>query len=1112
MRGVALIAALSVQAASAMEKPPPLEVIERSREIPAQANPAEAEGFAPLWLRKPSTESSFVKIPDAVSSPMTAAATVYHEVPLPPPCLITTVAGGDSEAPLKNPQGLTFDKDGDLYIVDTGHHRVQKMDRKGIITTVAGNGTAGFSGDDGPAENASLNEPRAVAFDSDGNFYIADGLNHRIRKVDSRGVITTVAEISERAGPTYPPREGKGGGLGGNPNLPIGVGGSSPGGGETNRGTVAPGGGGPGGGVFTSSPKNIVQGVAVDAGGHLYFSAPLDAHVWTKTVVFHGPVLIGVDENGNPKIPGEQAKYAGDFVGFNGDGGPAAQAWLNKPSGLALDSKGQLTIADTANNRIRRIGPNGVIETIAGGEKADYSGSCGSATAATLDHPEAVAVDKNGIVYIADTGNNRIRRIDAEGIITTIAGNGRDYFSGEEGNSLEVAINGPKGVAVDPAGDVYIADTGNDRIRKIACPKAPEPSGLNFTQPRFQKPSSDGDFQAQAPLQAEQGAGKSSFFNSLFSGTPKNAQLTTAASTPAPYNEMAAELPPLILPISFSVRIGAESEGAQAPLCKANVIAGGAYGKLKDGDLATKGQMGAYGVAVGPDGVLYVADSLGHRIWKVDKNGAATMIAGNGQAGFSGDSGPANQAQLNYPQGVALDKEGRLLVADTQNNRVRMVDSQMGVISTVAGSGNKDLGDDGPATDAGLRHPTGVAVDSAGNILIADKDNGLIRKVDAKDHVITTLAGNPNAKTLEGDGGPADQADIGIPTAVAVDGQDNIYITHGRRSYHGGQFFQEVGFIRKIDAGNQTISTVAGALNPLGLGDGGPALNARLANPVSVSVDAEGNIYIADDGDINSVGDDRTHRIRKVNAKDGVISTIAGTGLQAYPRVSLGGDPSLLKLNHPIGVAVDDEGGLYVADIGYALSARYDDSMVFKIECASLGGGKGPIHAFRNDLFSGEDIEFVATITNNMQEAVSVSTYPLTTIKLTDQAIETNVKNGTPFLVSEVRAHFPYDPERVSADSMVTLPPGGHVDVPFYGVNDCHGFDYRWVEHCLADSPIPPGCRSFDISKTGDYRLYFSYSYDGPDEKSDDEGNAQKMPNVFRGILLSQEVTVHVIP
>lgn len=278
---------------------------------------------------------------------------------------------------------------------------------------------------------------------------------------------------------------------------------------------------------------------------------------------------------------------------------------------------------------------------------------------------------------------------------------------------------------------------------------------------------------------------------------------------------------------------------------------------------------------------------------KIDSSGVIRTIAGSGVGGFSGDGGPATAARLRDILGVAVDRAGNVYVSDSGNNRVRKIDTA-GIIQTIAGTGTAGFaGDGGLATAAQLRSPAGVAVDSSGNVLIADQINSRVRKIDATTGIISTIAGTAAGAGFSGDGGPSTAARVNLPLGVAIDASDNIYIadTFNRR-------------IRKIDAISGTIQTIAGNGTQGSSGNGGPATAAQLVVPLSVAVDRSGNVYIADSED---------QRVRKVDSR-GTIVNFAGTGNAGYS--GEGGPATVAQLTNPRGVAVNAAGVVYITDSG----------------------------------------------------------------------------------------------------------------------------------------------------------------------------------------------------
>jgi sugar lactone lactonase YvrE len=293
-----------------------------------------------------------------------------------------------------------------------------------------------------------------------------------------------------------------------------------------------------------------------------------------------------------------------------------------------------------------------------------------------------------------------------------------------------------------------------------------------------------------------------------------------------------------------------------------------------------------FGMVVDGAGNIYIADSHNHRIRKVDPNGVMTTVAGNGVEGFSGDGGPATSASLGEPFDVAIDGAGNLYIADLSNHRIRKVDPN-GIISTVAGNGVEGFsGDGGPATSASLWGPKGMAIDSTGNLYIADFNNSRVRKVDTNG-IITTVAGN-GSNEYSGDGRPATSVGLGWLTDVEVDEAGNLYFAD-----------EAADRIRKVDP-NGVMTTVAGNGVEGFSGDGGPATSASLYNPSNVAIDGAGNLYIADY---------RNYRIRKVDP-NGIISTVAGNG--SYVFSGDGGPATSAGLGTPTAVAIDSVGNLYI--------------------------------------------------------------------------------------------------------------------------------------------------------------------------------------------------------
>jgi sugar lactone lactonase YvrE len=319
--------------------------------------------------------------------------------------------GGDggqaAQAPLNRVAGLIVDPSGNLYLAEELNNRVRKIDTNGVITTLAGTGTASFAGDSGPAAQAQLNGPTGLCIAPAGEIYVNDQGNKRVRKISTSGTITTVAG---------------------------------------NGSAVHSG----DGGAATAAGMVIPIRCAVGAGGNLLI-VDQGAHRLRK-------VTTG----------GTISTYASaGSQGFSGDGGAGTSAAMNSPTAIAFDGSGNVYVTDQSNQRIRRIDTSGTIQTVAGNGSISFSGDGGSATAASLNYPGGIALDSSGALYIVDTVNQRIRKVNG-GNISTIAATGGTGFSGDGGGALQAQFNNPFPIALDAAGNIYIGDTGNNRVRQIS--------------------------------------------------------------------------------------------------------------------------------------------------------------------------------------------------------------------------------------------------------------------------------------------------------------------------------------------------------------------------------------------------------------------------------------------------------------------------------------------------------------------------------------------------------------------------------------------------------------------------------------------------------------------
>ena len=670
-----------------------------------------------------------------------AAAQIY-------PFTINTVVGqypsGDQGPPsaalLAYPTRVSVDTKGNVYIADTDNNRVRKI-VGGKITTIAGTGAEGFSGDGGAAISAQLESPSGVAIDSAGNIYIYDAGNLRIRKVDANGIITTVAGNGQ-SGSTADGGLATGAMLGLNTNGSVVVDSAgnfyfsdvtnnavrkvtvSNGIISTFAGKVGQTGSGGDGGLATSATFQNPCGLAFDAAGNLYIADGFNHKI--REVLAKNGIVNTVAGNGTN--------------GTTGDGGLATAAALGNPFDVAVDAQGNLYIPDYHYNTVRKVTAGSNIINLLAGSTAGYSGDGGPATSAQLDNPVGVAVDSSGTVYIADDSNNRIRTVNS-GIIHEFAG--ADHAQGDGGKALTATLYFPDRTAWDSAGNLYIADTSNSRIRKVTSAGIISTiAGTGSTVP-----SGDGGPAISAGVDSPAAVAADSSGNIFIATENQIREVDTHGNISTVVNTANAT--------------GFNGDGAAATAALLN---------------------NPTGLTFDSAGNLYIADSSNHRIRKVS-GGNITTVAGSGpvclnpcnNGGFTGDGGPATSATMSYPWDVAFDSAGNMLIADSSNNRIRLVDTNEN-IRTVAGSGttNGYSGDLGPATSALLSIPTGVAADNAGNFYIADNFNNVIRMVDGLG-VISTIAGTIH-NGFSGDGGPGDSAELDNPYGVATDASGSVWV------------------------------------------------------------------------------------------------------------------------------------------------------------------------------------------------------------------------------------------------------------------------------------------------------------------------------------------------
>jgi sugar lactone lactonase YvrE len=593
------------------------------------------------------------------------------------------------------------------------------------LTLLAGS-PGGPGNVDGTGGSAAFDSPAATAVDSSGNVYVADSHNNTIRKITPTGVVTTLA--------------GKAGSSG-----------SADG---------------------TGSAARFFQpaGIAVDAGGNVYVADN------ASTIRKITPARVVTTLAGSAGLTGST-----DDTGAN--------ARFAYPRGLAVDGGGTVYVADDGNNTIRKISPGGVVTTLAG--VAGSAGSLdGTGSAARFNAPVGVAVDSGGTVYVSDYSNRTIRKITPGGTVSTLAGTAGSSGSAD-GSGAAAQFGGPYGLALS-SGSLYVADAGNNTLRKITA------TGV----------------------------------------------VTTLAGTAGSSGS-------------------ADGSGAAAQF---NV---------------------PLGLAAGAGGSLYVADSGNNTIRKITPTGLASTLAGAaGSYGSADGSGAAAQfgSADNGPHGVAADSSGNVYVADTGNNTIRKI-TPAGVVTTLAGAAGVHGSADGTGAGAQFNMPGGLTVDSSGNVYVADNGNATIRKITPAG-LVTTLAGfagHPGSANGTGTG-----ARFHGPQGLTVDGSGNVYVADTLNQ-----------LIRKITPAG-VVTTLAGAALTPGSLDGSGS-GAQFNNPAGLAVDSGGNVFVADTGNFT---------VRMITP-GGVVTTLAGTaGIVG----SADGSGAAAQFNVPVALAVDSVGNVYVAD------------------------------------------------------------------------------------------------------------------------------------------------------------------------------------------------------
>lgn len=631
------------------------------------------------------------------------------------------VDGEGRAARFNRPSSAATDPVGNLYVADSDNHTIRKITGEGVVTTLAGLAeTLGSA--DGVGSSARFFSPYGIATDAKGNIYVADTYNHAIRKMTSDGVVTTLAGLAGSRGSDD--------------------------------------------GVGKAARFNYPSGVTTDSVGNVYVA---DTHNHTIRLVTQQGVVT-------------------TFAGFAGSPGSTdglgKEARFDNPSGVATDGSGNLYVTDTSNCTIRKITQDGTVTTLAGlAQMFGYEDGIGSA--ARFNYPFGVAADLDGNLYVAEPDSHSIRKITQAAAVTTFAG--LPGSAGErDGTGSAARFNRASGVTADAKGDVYVADSDNNTIRRITSARAVTtlaglPAGSGSADgiagaARFNLPSGLATDPYGNPYVADTS-------NHTIRKVTEGGVVTTfaglaqvAGRTDGP-GPLARFFSPEFLTIDSGGALYVADTGNHTirkitPERVVTTLAGLAGSPGRADGIASAARFSfPSGLAAGPDGSLYIADSGNHTIRKITPAGDVSTIAGVPETPGSAD-GIGSAARFDTPRGVATDKEGNIYVADMRNCTIRKI-TQEGVVTTLAGAARAVGSADGIGNDARFFHPHGIASDTEGNVWVADSDNHAIRKI-TPDRRVTTVAGLAGARG--GQDGVGSQARFLRPVGISRTAAGYLYI------------------------------------------------------------------------------------------------------------------------------------------------------------------------------------------------------------------------------------------------------------------------------------------------------------------------------------------------
>jgi len=620
------------------------------------------------------------------------------------------------------PWGSTFDANGNLYVADSGNSTIRKITPAGVVSTYAG--VAGSAGsDDGPRNSARFSGPRDLAFDKSGNLYVSDTGNHTIRKITPDGIVSTLAGLA-------------------------GEWGSADGVGSTAR--------------FTT-----LDGIGVDRSGNVFVADEFDNVIRKITPA------------------GVVTTFAGLAGSWGHEDGVGTAARFDGPTGLAVDASDNLYVTDVYSGLIRKVTPAAVVTTLAG-SPGSHGATDGVGNAASFYTPVAVDVDPAGNLLVTD--GTTVRKVTAEGVVTTIAGT-YATSGNADGTGSAARFQWNYGIASDSQGNGFVSDFVNQTIRRVT------PAGVVTTFAGFASAGSD-----------DGGPGVARFYNPTDVEVDSNGNVFVADAGNQTIRKITA--------------------GGQV-----STLAGsaGEYGSADGQGAAARFTTPRY-LAIGGGGELYVSDVGNATIRKVTPDGTVSLLAG--RVGQVGDAdGVGTEARFGSPGGMRVDGAGNLIVADRSNKTIRKV-TPAGVVSKLAGVSNSSGSEDGAGNVARFAQPTGVTIGPDGNIFVTDQENSTVRKVTPSG-VVTTIAGSPGYFGVQDGQGSA--AGFYYPGGIGADSQGNLLVADWIGST-----------IRRIDT-SANVVTIAGEKYRNGW-SGGAGSAARFDYPEGLDVDAKGIIYVADGG------------------------------------------------------------------------------------------------------------------------------------------------------------------------------------------------------------------------------------------------------------------------